>query len=343
MSTMELVSNEQFVARGCSVPDVYFGADYGRAEKAAGAGDWFSLVGGGGEWLLPFHVRSDEIAADAVSPYGYAGVYAESGLPGGQLKAYWDAGLALLRDVGIVSLFLRQSPLFPSPFAHRPGVEVVRDHVTFAVCTVNPGAAWERMEGRSRTSIRRAEREGLRADLRPASRHDLTSDGPFRRLYSETMGRRGAAARYHFEDDYFDALLAGLGGDLSICEVSNPDGRVAAAALFMRCGGLLHYHLSGATVDAGRLGATNLLLWTAIEWAAGCGISRLHLGGGVSPGDGLFRFKRSFGGTALNYNAYGVVVDADAYDRASRVAAARHASMSEDEQQSYFPAYRRPV
>lgn len=338
MVDVELLDLDEAVARDISWPDVYFTPSYGRAEELAGNGTWRCIVGGRGEWLLPFHTKGDELAQDAFSPYGYAGVYAAPHLGEPERREYWETALVTLRAVGITSLFLRQTPLFASPFAEPPGVAVVNAHETFAMSLRSGEEMWNSMEGRARTSIRKALREGFAASVGPVQPGDLVKGSAFRELYEGTMDRRSAGSRYYFPDSYYLGLSEALGERILLAEARDGEGKVAASALFFTFDDLMHYHLSGGTPDAGRAGATNLLIWAAAEAGVQRGVRRLHLGGGVSNGDGLAKFKRSFGGEVMNFDAFGVVVDEERYSSA----VARRGLAPSEEPSSFFPAYRRP-
>lgn len=237
-------------------------------------------------------------------------------------------------------MFLRQTPLLSAPFDVWPGRRIVSDHPTVLIATSDLEEAWSGLEGRCRTSLRRAEREGYSSTLRPANETDLGPDSQFRRLYETAMSRRSASSRYFFSDAYYDHLASGLGDDLLVGMTTDAEGEVVAAALFMRCGATLHYHLSGSDPSAGKDGATNQLIWSAIDWSAAHSVERLHLGGGVAPDDGLFKFKKSFGGTLLGYSAHGVVIDESEYELAVRRRARELGRAESDLGQAYFPAYR---
>lgn len=324
-------------------PDVYFSEGYGRAEQAAGSGEWLDLQDFGGLWRMPVHLREADGLIDAISPYGYAGLFASPRLSGRDIQSAWNDATKLLVSRGASTLVLRQTPLLPDRVPRAGRLTIVKGHPTVCLDTTNAQAIWEGMEGRCRTSVRKAQRRGYEASVRPVREADLLPGSPFRRLYEDAMERRSAAKRYFFPDDYYRILLDELGQRLLIVEVSAPQGGIAAASLLMRHGRTLHYHLSGADVAAGRDGATNLGLWEAANWAAGREMRRFHLGGGVGPDDSLFKFKRSLGGRILGFAVYGFVLDADLY-RQSIVegAVALRRSPESLEHSSHFPPFRTP-
>ena len=59
---------------------------------------------------------------------------------------------------------------------------------------------------------------------------------------------------------------------------------------------------------------------------------RLHLGGGVEPGDSLDSFKRGFANAEAPFRTHEIVCDAAAYERL--------AGSAPNVGEGYFPAYR---
>ncbi len=58
-------------------PDVYFTPGYGQACTTVTGGDSIVLEAFDGKWLAPLILQPvDQVALDAASPYGYAGIYA---------------------------------------------------------------------------------------------------------------------------------------------------------------------------------------------------------------------------------------------------------------------------
>ncbi|GHJ55458.1 hypothetical protein Nm8I071_47650 [Nonomuraea sp. TT08I-71] len=326
-------------------PDVYFTSGYGRAAAVAEAGTWRM-----GHWqdriLIPYVMRPiDGECVDAASPYGYAGIHMTSNCSPADLACFWSLALKRWRDMGMVSLFLRFSPLDPDALTvvqRLATVELTRRGDTIAV-RVDQGAGqvWDGMQGRSRTAVRKAWATGMDATIRPAGPDDVAPGSPFRRRYEETMSRLGSAPGYFFPDAYYRELVDGLGKKLHIAEVRRPDGEVAAAALVLRHRDRAHYHLAGSEPESARQGANNLLVWTILEWAAESGCATVHLGGGVRADDGLFQFKRSFGGERTAFRTGTVIIDPGRYDLlVRRHAAATGRTTAEISRSGFFPAYR---
>jgi Acetyltransferase (GNAT) domain len=323
-------------------PDVYFRKGYGRAASIADRGEWVLLEAFDGNWQVPLIVRTlTDGAKDAMSPYGYSGIYASPALSAIQTQDAWSATVKVLRELGVISVLLRHSPLVPQA-SDLPGLHsIISGHPTIVLESVDRDTAWSGMVGTCRTATRKAIKNGYTSDVRQATEQDLAPDGGFRRLYSQTMQRLNAAPAYFFNDDYYRELLDGLGSNLIISEVRDQEGVVASSGLLMRHDQRLHGHLGGSSPADARLGANNLLTWAEMQFAIDQGVRQYHLGGGLGPRDNLFKFKRSFGGRELEYRVSGVIIDPALYlthtkDRAKACETTQEALLTSN----FFPAYR---
>ena len=326
---------------GLPSPDIYFLPGYGRAASIADGGKWVLVEDYDGAWQVPLIVRTMVNGTkDAISPT-FSGIYASPTLSPVQLLEAWSATACRLQNLGVISVLLRQSPLLP-PAPDLPGLRSISSGRPTIVLELSDGeTAWKGMEGRCRTSIRKALKNGYPGDIRQAAGQDLAPTSDFRRLYEQTMLRRDAAPLYFFKDDYYRALLDGLGPQLIIAEVRDSTGVVVSSALLMRHGQRLHYHLSGSDTDGARMGSNNLMLWTAAQFAITQGLRQFHLGSGVGVQDDLFKFKRSFGGRQLDYDVFGMIIDHELY-QAHTQNRAKACDVTADSllASNYFPAYR---
>jgi hypothetical protein len=330
------------VPDGIPSPDVHFTPGYGRAAVVPEPGEWVLLEALDGAWQVPLIVRTlIDGTHDAISPYGYSGVYASPSLSSAQIHEAWSATVSCLQELGVISVLLRHSPLVPQA----PGLTglrpIVSGHPTIVLEPTDHESAWSGLQKHCRNRIRKALKNGYTGDVRPASDQDLAPGGDFRLLYEQTMQRLDAAPLYIFSDRYYTELLDGLGQNLLFAEVRNPTGGVASSLLLMRHAQRLHSHLAGSNPDETPMGTNNLLYWTASEFALDHGLRQFHLGGGVEPRDGLFRFKHAFGGRELVYSVSGLIIDNQQYQahverRAKECDTTSDALLTSD----YFPAYR---
>jgi len=325
------------VTAALEYPDVYFTPGYGSAARPSDYERWMTIQRYDGQWQVPLILRrTSEGALDAASPYGYAGVYASPELSDADLTSAWASTFEELRALNVVSVFLRHSPLVPQAPEHAGEITVVEEHPTVLVHVQSADTMWDSLRGRCRTAIRKAIAAGVTASVREACAADFVAGSDFRTLYEDTMGRRGAAASYLFDDGYYRRLAAALGPDLLIAEARGANGEALSACLLMRHGRFLHYHLSGSSAEGLRLGANNLMLWETCLFASGRGVGIFHLGGGLTADDSLYRFKSAFGGTRGVFRATGLIVDPEAYRALSRGRDGLNG-------QVYFPAYRGPA
>ena len=321
---------------------MYFLPAYGRAASLGVGEEWVVVEGFDGAWQIPLVLRTvHDGTKDAISPYGYSGVYASPSLSSAQVQQAWFETVCRLRELRVISVLLRHSPLVPQA-CDLPGLlTIVSGHPTIVLEPVDHDSAWSGLNKHCRNRIRKALKNGYTADVRPAGRQDLAVGGDFRRLYEETMHRLEAETRYFFSDRYYEELRVGLGSNLLIAEVRDPTGVVASSLLLMRHGDLLHSHLHGSNPADAPMGVNNLSYWTATQFAIDHGIRQLHLGGGHHAHDSLFRFKHTFGGRELQYRVSGLIVDQELYQvQVKHRAAECHTTPEALSASTYFPAYR---
>lgn len=316
------------------LPDVYYSPVYGASAAYVDGGTWECAVDESLGCFMPYlrrPVPGREDVYDIVTPYGYSAVAGPPPAVSQFRRRFLDSS----RERGLVSEFIRTNP-----FEVRDAEDVKalqasssRSHTTYLVTwQEDPEEYFAAAEGRHRTAARRAVREGVQVNAIPAA-DIVDASSPFRVLYAETMVRVGASARLRLEDGYFAELTA-LGQDhVDVLEARSGDGTVLAAAIFLRWGDRVHYHLSGSTESGQRIGATNLLLDHAARHLLSPGAA-LHLGGGVAPGDGLDRFKRSIATRPTEIHLCRTVVNAELFEELT-AAAGRP-------QTEFFPPYRAP-
>jgi len=217
-----------------------------------------------------------------------------------------DAIHALARARMVDKLVLRVPPVVsPGIDGHEePGLlrgEGAVDETSSAALidlrSAGPDELWDRMQGRARTAIRKAQRQGL--EIRLAEQ----SEGPdlYYPLHLATYRRTGARPLPY---RYFDTILRTPWSRLF---VAYHEGRPVAAVnigLFQRRA----VYWTNASLDVARdLEANSLLQWEAIQWLAAGRTEVYELGdvGSASSGPaklrGLAQYKASFGGRAVPY------------------------------------------
>src|ERR1035437_3704264 len=130
---------------GLSSPDVYFTAGYGRALCVSEGGEWLLLEAYDGAWQVPLIVRTlVDGTKDAITPQ-FSGVYASPSLSSEQIQEAWSATFTCLRELGIISVVLRGSPIVPQA-RHVPGQQsIVFGNPTIVLEAADSDSAWSGM------------------------------------------------------------------------------------------------------------------------------------------------------------------------------------------------------
>jgi Acetyltransferase (GNAT) domain len=169
-----------------------------------------------------------------------------------------------------------------------------------------------RLEGRMRTAIRKAEKEGVRVEVLNAAEAIET----YYTLHCETRKKHGVPPQpfSFFQNLYSHAISKGSG----IVVVARYQGVPIAAAVFMHYGRQAVYKFSASNAAFLRLCGNNVVLWEAIKWYANHGLSSMHFGRTSFGNDGLRKYKTGWGAeeTKLEYFRYSLpkqayVVDQD--------------------------------
>jgi lipid II:glycine glycyltransferase (peptidoglycan interpeptide bridge formation enzyme) len=140
-----------------------------------------------------------------------------------------------------------------------------------------------------RRAIRKAERNGMRADVV----RNREAIGDFYRLHTQTRRRHGLPPQpaSFFVNIYEHVIKPGLGFVVMARHRSRP----IAAAIFFRFGKNAIYKYGASDQKFQELRANNLVMWQGIQFLARNGAEKLHFGRTECENDGLRRFKLSWG------------------------------------------------
>jgi len=149
-----------------------------------------------------------------------------------------------------------------------------------------------------------------------------------RRLFPAAMERVDARPHYHFSPETLDRWTLDPSSIVLGASVANS---VEAVSVFSVAGDAAEYHINACS-ERGR-GFAAWLIWNAIVRLKANGVRTLHLGGGVTRGDGLDQFKRRFRGTPKTLRAVRQIYDRPRYLELCRLA-------NVPPTHHWFPAYR---
>ncbi len=166
--------------------------------------------------------------------------------------------------------------------------------------TLSDSDFWSRsFNDTCRSSIRRAHREGVRVfEGRTAA--DVRE---FHRIYTMTMERHNANARYFFPFEYFWSYCEEL-PENAFFLLAEHQNRVIAAKLYLYDNDEMYDFLGGMDINYQNLRASHAVIYAAIQWGQRQGKRRLILGGGHRPNDGVYQFKASFSPLRVPFSIY---------------------------------------
>ena len=275
---------------------------------------------------------------DIVSAYGYGGplVDAPAERRAQVLASFRSAFGAWCAADGVVSEFVRCHPLLRTEEGLEGSMDMVAANETVVCHLGSPDEHLAAMNSSTRRNVRKSQRAGLQFAVEGGD----DAYAAFLDLYLQTMRRRDAAAFYLFDERHV-ADFRELLGDRQALLMVRDSGRPVAAALFMLSDCFAHYHLGGSDAAAQALRPNNLLFFEAMNWAAGLGLTELHLGGGYRAGgeDELFRFKAGFSPERARFHYGRAVHLREPYE----LAQARRTATGPGAESGFFPAYRAPL
>lgn len=280
------------------------------------------------------HMQLDGPIYDISTPYGYGGPISNVSDPERRHALYRDFELqfaAYCDQKRIVTEFVRFHPLLRNEQDYLDAKpEYVRDTI-YIDLTPDEQTMMSRYSKDNRNRIRRAEKEGLEVRISP-----LTQLEDLLRLYYSTMYKKQASSYYYFGREFFENTVQHLHDHIQLIQVWRED-RVISSCLFMHYGNYAHYHLMGSDQEHLKCAPVNLLIHKAALWAKSLGCKMLHLGGGYTGNDSLFRFKRSFNEKQeANFYVGKRIRDEELY--AASIQGVGLTLL----QNNYFPAYRNP-
>lgn len=286
---------------------------------------------------LPFCPAGCVDACDLVSPYGYGGpsYFGPAEVRTDCVAEFRNEFARACAARAVVSEFVRQDILCDH-LVDDVGEQVyLQDNVVVRLgFTEAEHLALYRHKVRK--NVRRARNEGLIVEFEADDAH-LPE---FCSVYAATMARNGAAQYYRFDAQVFRQIVDVLGpsGSLVFAHVFD-DGRLVSTELLLLSNHTMYSFLGGTLEEALPKRPNDLLKHETIVWGGRNGYEHYILGGGATPGDGIFCYKESFApGGLLPFVVRQRVHNASAY---AELIAARDADPTAGRRPPmFFPAYR---
>jgi hypothetical protein len=275
----------------------------------------------GGRVVCPFSERRFQGYVDVFTPYGFSG-FVGVGDHFGVARSWHD----FARQQGYVCAFIGMNPLLSRFDGFEPGE--IYEYNDLHVLDL------ARSEAALFASLSKNRRRQVTACRRGSPRlfRDRTENAAFLvRHYSAFVRDRGASEVYQFSED---TLLRLLESPNSVLLGAGSHDSLEATWLSTCTSTVAEYFMT-VSLPEGRHHAAALLWEGALELKRR-GVRWLNLGGGVTRGDGIARFKERFGGSRLPLRALKQVFRPDLYDELCAAAGADPLDRS-----GFFPAYQR--
>lgn len=269
-------------------------------------------IGGARVPLVVREIPEADGLRDAISPYGYPGGTSDEGAEAP------DPSAVDFSATGLVSLFVRER------IGGEPSLAGGRRR---SLVQVHDPRRERRVRSRVAEQVRRNERQGWVIDRAAGPEATELQRATFLSLYTETMSRAEASARYFFDASYFEQVLSFPRSWVLLAR--SDEHEIGAGAIAALSDGILHYYLGGTADRALDASPFKNVVVAMMDLADELG-TPLNLGGGMRPGDGLEDFKRGFANAELPFMTHEIVSDAAAYERLS----------SGRDADEFFPAYR---
>lgn len=225
---------------------------------------------------------------DWETPYGYGGPLADGIISEKAQQIFEKEIREYCLNNGIVSQFVRFHPLLENYKLMPQLIEnrYLRDTIYMDV-SVDEEQIFLNMDSKNRNMVRKARKNNVTVEQRGIDEID-----DFIQMYNETMKKNGAGEYYTFKNDYFDSLK--LMKDNVCLFYAMYENEPISGTIILYNQELAHYHLSGSRMGFRKYSPSNLMLYEIACWAHKKGIKKFHLGGGMSPDDSLFGFKKQF-------------------------------------------------
>ncbi|MGR9048714.1 lipid II:glycine glycyltransferase FemX [Halobacillus faecis] len=286
--------------------DIYFTPEYLTLHELNGEGEatLFLYVEGNEFIYYPFLKRklselphlslnsnlSGELY-DITTPYGYGGPISnikDASRKNQFYKNFTKAFENYCEKEGIVTEFVRFHPLIGN---HQDYLSIDSTYLRNTIhvdLTKDLDEIWANYDSTNRNRIRKANKNGLEVIHKP-----LHQRKDFLRIYYATMDKNNASQYYYFSEQYFQNKAELLEEKAELFEVRYR-GQIIFSGIFMRYGDFLHYDLVGSDLNYLKICPNNYVIDYAARWGKERGMKYLHLGGGYSGNDNLFRFKKRF-------------------------------------------------
>ncbi len=287
--------------------------------------------------LLLRHIEGSDFK-DATSVYGYAGPLVQHIDENFNKDIFQNELNAFFNENDIIAVFSRLHPYMLHQETVLDGLGTVTSLGKVVNIDLNDTIENQRAKfnRRLKTYLNKSRRS---CSVIKASKEEHLD--AFIELYHENMRRVDADDSYFFSNEYYKQILSmeDYESELSLC-VHNETQNIIGAAMFIKKGKIVQYHLSGLSEDYFELNPIKLIIDEMRIKSTQDGYEYFNLGGGLGGNeDSLFRFKSGFSKDFRTFKTWKYVVNEDAYNKLIEQKLGKDFDLNA-ESANYFPAYR---
>lgn len=269
---------------------------------------------------------------DIVTPYGYGGPILVGAKP--SIVDFYKHFSEYCKSNRIITETIRFHPFYEN---YRYCEQVMDVQYIRQTTSVNLSVPLDTIRGNytlmNKRNIKKAEKTGLSCFVADKSLENIEL---FVEMYKETMDRNKASEYYYFNKSFFLEQVKDNDLSKSFILFTRHGSEIIAGTIVLVGQNYGHYHLGASRTAYLDLKPNNFLFDFMIEFCHSLGLKALHLGGGYSEDDGLFKFKSSFTNNQNHPYFIGKKVHSpEEYEKISN-----EINEFYEVNQTYFPVYR---
>lgn len=244
---------------------------------------------------------------DVISSWYYGGPISNDSSDEKMMKSFLREYRSHCCDSNVVSEFIRFDPLVGDI---RYLKDLVRQDLYTETVYVDlqktDEEIWSDFEGRNRTSIRKAQKNGIEI-VKDESETNIKT---FTKIYQSEMKRKKASSRFWFESDFFLKMKNKLGDKFNLFLIKYKEEFIGGG-ICLRQAGVAHDFLAASYSKYWKYQPNNLLLYEQIKWCQQHGDRIYDLQGGRPD---VFNFKAAFSKNRGRFTTASIIYNQQIYD-----------------------------
>lgn len=293
--------------------------------------------------IMPMVIRQIELAQeplrDAISPYGYSGPLYKNNTDPIVLKKFWEAVDDWYKKNDVVSEFVRFH--LNGNHEHYSGHCVPTLNNVYGPLLDRFEPQWDAFLSKVRNNYRKAAKAELTINFFEHSEIGPEHVADFYAIYVSTMKRNGASKSLYFSLEHFEDLILNNKENFTIVFVYK-DAVPVSTELIIHLDSTLFAYLGGTLADYFEYRPNDFLRVEVIRWGIDKGYAHYVLGGGITNGDGLYKFKKSLFPNSTDKVFYTgrKIIDPKKYEKLCALAGFSDEDLVPG---AFFPLYRKTI